>query len=669
MFLSPLDFPFWLYAFYFIIIIFVSFSIPGLVLLGRLRLGKFQTFVLGTMLGLALWIWQGFIFGYLGLRFMTYVYVFLFVLIWIYKITKKRKIKKINLRGIVFDKWILVILLLGICVQVSAVWFTGILISGDAYFCCGNISDSLYHIALTNEIIKTIPPYEPGMNGIVVHNYHYLSSLVVAELVRVYKLPLVAADYQFMTVFVSLFLGLTAIAFSKSLNLSRSFLLWLLFFLYFGGDFIYLFLLMLGKGLSFSMGSLEDGSIFLVNLPRAYAVTVLFSILTMLVLWIRKRRIFEGVLIGLMISVLIGLKVYIGLFALTGIVFLTIYYLLKKKWEIFPIFIVSVFGSFMFYFPVNSGAGGMYYTGFWLFENFISQPQFGLIRMELARTVYQQHNNVLRLIQYEGMYILIYIFCIFGSKIFAFFQTKKSLSQIPLPIHIFLISGLVVSGILGFFYQQNSGGSNSFNFIVNVFIISSIYAALAVSFWLSKLAKPIVIVFAIGLILIIIPRVVNQVYANIMWVRAQKGFSIPESQLYLLSVLNKINNKNSLVLVHSDFSEQEQTTPLTSFISDRPMYLSGEGILISHNIPIARRASLKKAIFKSANDLKVGKIIKNENIKFILLPEDADFVSTGSAEYLEVTIENEYGRLVQVSESKLNTFLDRMSKEKINEKL
>ncbi len=657
-----------LYALYFAIVIFLSFSVPGVVLLERYKLGKFQAFVLGTMLGLVLWIWQGFIFGYLGLRFMTYVYVFSFFLVWVYKIARKRKtifkVKKINIQHILNNKWILIVIFLGVLMQVSAVWFTGVLVSTGVYFCCGNISDSLYHIALTNQIVKTIPPYEPGMYGIIVHNYHYLSSLVVAELIRVYKLPLVATDYQFMSLFISLFLGLTAVSFSKSLNLSRNFLLWLLFFLYFGGDFIYVFLLILGKGLSFSMGSLEDGSIFLVNLPRAYAVTVLFSILSMLVLWIKKRRVFEGVLIGLMISVLIGLKVYVGIFALVGIVFLTVYFLFKKEWVILPIFITSILGSLVFYLPVNSGAGGIYYTGFWLFENFISQPQFGLIRMELARTIYQQHNNVLRLIEYEGIYILIYVFCIFGSKIIAFFQTKKSLSQIPLPIHIFLISGLVSSCILGFFYQQNSGGSNSFNFTVNVFILISIYAALAISFWLNRLIKPVAIVLAMGIILITVPRVMNQFYANAKWVIGQKGFFVANNQLDLLSALNKISEKNSLVLVHSDFSEQEPTTPLISFITDRPMFLSGEGILVSHNIPIAKRAGIKKTIFKSANDLRVGMAIRNENIQYILLPKGVDIVSTRSAEYLQIIKENKYGRLIKVSESKLIRFLDRMNKNK-----
>ncbi len=657
-----------LYALYFAIVIFLSFSVPGVVLLERYKLGKFQAFVLGTMLGLVLWIWQGFIFGYLGLRFMTYVYVFSFFLVWVYKIARKRKtifkVKKINIQHILNNKWILIVIFLGVLMQVSAVWFTGVLVSTGVYFCCGNISDSLYHIALTNQIVKTIPPYEPGMYGIIVHNYHYLSSLVVAELIRVYKLPLVATDYQFMSLFISLFLGLTAVSFSKSLNLSRNFLLWLLFFLYFGGDFIYVFLLILGKGLSFSMGSLEDGSIFLVNLPRAYAVTVLFSILSMLVLWIKKRRVFEGVLIGLMISVIIGLKVYVGIFALVGIVFLTVYFIFKKEWVILPIFITSILGSLVFYLPVNSGAGGIYYTGFWLFENFISQPQFGLIRMELARTIYQQHNNVLRLIEYEGIYILIYVFCIFGSKIIAFFQTKKSLSQIPLPIHIFLISGLVSSCILGFFYQQNSGGSNSFNFTVNVFILISIYAALAISFWLNRLIKPVAIVLAMGIILITVPRVMNQFYANAKWVIGQKGFFVANNQLDLLSALNKISEKNSLVLVHSDFSEQEPTTPLISFITDRPMFLSGEGILVSHNIPIAKRAGIKKTIFKSANDLRVGMAIRNENIQYILLPKGVDIVSTRSAEYLQIIKENKYGRLIKVSESKLIRFLDRMNKNK-----
>jgi hypothetical protein len=92
-----------------------------------------------------------------------------------------------------------------------------------------------------------------------------------------------------------------------------------------------------------------------------------------------------------MCSTVIGLKVYVGVFIFVGLTFLTFYYILKKRFDSIILYAVSLVGALIFYLPVNAQAGGMYYVGFWVFENFISQPKFELIHLELARNVYKDH--------------------------------------------------------------------------------------------------------------------------------------------------------------------------------------------------------------------------------------------------------------------------------------
>src|SRR5476649_454363 len=66
----------WLFSF--IVFIFVSFSIftvPGLVILGRRIMPWWIRYTLSSIIGVALWTWQGYLLGLLHLRFLTYVYV------------------------------------------------------------------------------------------------------------------------------------------------------------------------------------------------------------------------------------------------------------------------------------------------------------------------------------------------------------------------------------------------------------------------------------------------------------------------------------------------------------------------------------------------------------------------------------------------------------------
>lgn len=62
---------------------FLAFYIPGDVFVRRLRLSLLPRIVLALGFGLALWAFQGFVFGFLGWRFLTYVYLVVFAFLWL----------------------------------------------------------------------------------------------------------------------------------------------------------------------------------------------------------------------------------------------------------------------------------------------------------------------------------------------------------------------------------------------------------------------------------------------------------------------------------------------------------------------------------------------------------------------------------------------------------
>jgi hypothetical protein len=417
---------FWLYFFVFFIAVFVAFFIPGDFLIKRYNLSVLQRLILGTGIGMVLWGWQGFIFGYLGLRFLSYFYIIIFFLLWI-RIQSRKFIKTIT--GKTFFNnvdWIVVVLIiLGVGVQLSSVWFNGVYVKEGLFFCCSNLFDSILHIALTGQIVKNFPPFEPGMYGEIVHNYHYWGNLVVGDLIRVFRLPLIPTQNQYVMFLVSLFLGLSGIVLGQISGLGKSFYRWLVVFLYFGGDIIFILVSFMRREVNFQMSSIEDGAKFLVNPPRAISIVILFVGLSLFLLWLKKKNLFLGLLTFFILTSTIGFKVYTGFFALIGVSALLVLYLFRRKFQFILLFLVSMLVSATIYFPVNKDAGGLYFTGLSLFENFIVQPWMMLDRLELARRIYLEHHSWLRVMQYEVIFAFIFIATVLAQSLSDYYKIKN----------------------------------------------------------------------------------------------------------------------------------------------------------------------------------------------------------------------------------------------------
>ncbi len=67
----------------FLLAVVIAFYIPGDIFIRKLTLPVFQRVILALGLGLALWALQGFVFGFLGWRDLTYVYLLIAAILWL----------------------------------------------------------------------------------------------------------------------------------------------------------------------------------------------------------------------------------------------------------------------------------------------------------------------------------------------------------------------------------------------------------------------------------------------------------------------------------------------------------------------------------------------------------------------------------------------------------
>src|SRR3990167_9412905 len=207
----------------FILAVFVAFFIPGNLLLLPLKRTNFENIVLGTVLGIVLWSIQGYIFGFVGIRWMSYGYLTVVLILWIYYY-RKIFFKSLNFKiPQKIDYLSIFIIILGTFLNLSAVWYLGIKQSDGLFFCCRGVPDAIYHLSLTSQLINNFPPYEPGMSGVLLKNYHFLSNLVVADLSRVFGLDFVKVQFQFMSILLALLLGASAFILANILKLRITF--------------------------------------------------------------------------------------------------------------------------------------------------------------------------------------------------------------------------------------------------------------------------------------------------------------------------------------------------------------------------------------------------------------------------------------------------------------
>lgn len=645
--LTILDPLFWLSFLYFLTATFLAFYIPGNLIFKRFNLPRLSEITLSFGFGMILWAFQGSIFGYLELRWLTYIYLIICLLLYIktnYKYInfKKLKLPKINLL-------LLFLILSGALLQIISVLFLSTKFENGIYVCCVNAWDSFLHVGYVMEIAQKFPPFEPGSHGVQVTNYHYWGHIVTAELVRTFNLPPFQATLQFMGVFLSLMLGLCAVSFAQILNLKKQFSYYLVFFLYFGGDLLYILTLIFQHRFDLKPDPIHTGPHLLENFPLAFSVIVFLIGLNLIALYAQSKNIKFAVIAGIVLGTIVGFKVNLVFIAIGGLYALTFYKLLKRDFSLIIPSLIATIISFGIFISVKGTEGSLIFTGFWRAQNYIANPDVGLGNMELARQVYIAHNNLIKIALYNLFFLILTIISIFGLKLLGLIQTKRSLSTFPSEINIFLIPGLLVSAILGLFFIQNPGGANSVFFLIAVYIVCSFYTALSCYYFIPKLNKKLGMIIIVAIIFLSLIRSVSQAYFNLVLINNREGINFSNSELEALDYLSKLDTEGKLIQVDPE-NFHDNISPYVRIYADKPVFLSGRlNVVEAHNLDKGRIPKVE-TIFYSTDSGKIKKTLVENNIGYLYLENDRNLVSTKAGTFFEIIFKNKEFKILKLKD-------------------
>ena len=634
------------------IIVFVfawalAFFIPGDNLLKPLKLTLFARLILGTILGISIWALTGYFFGWIGARWLSYFYLVGNFLIWS-KLNLSFKFKLPSFKSKDVDWTIPLIIIGGSIFNLTAVWFMVTNLSEGIYFCCRGITDAIYHLALTNQIVKNFPPFEPGASDVLVKNYHFLSDLVVADLTRVFKIDIATLHFRYMSLLLALLLGSSTFILGQILKLKTLFAKWLALFLYASGDIIYLLLFLRRDGLNFDITILDDASKLLAGPPRAYSIVLFLGGVCLFSIWIKKRKILAGFWASIIFGSLIGFKVYTGIFALVGLGFLGIYFLWKQQFKMTLPLLIAFILSAALYLPTNSKAGGLKFNGFWRFENFMIHKDLKISKLEYSRLTSISEGKWVTVSLYELLFIGLYFTFLFGTVNLAWIQSRNSLKLLPSQLNIFLISGLFVTIFIGSFFLQKTGGANTVQFIIGAFIIGGIYAALAIYYWLRNIHGLILLCIAIVIILLTSARSVYEVLGNLDSISGKKGFVITKEETDGLLYLRNKTDPNAKIML-SEWMSKDQPFIYVSYFSDRPMFLASGGLLKDHGFDTSEKEKIVKNIMHSNDQQEVKQLLLDNKIDYLFLHSEVPSIVRNNPQFLKKVYENEKVNIFKVT--------------------
>lgn len=612
---------------WFLFAIYLAFFIPGVVTTGNILNKKslFEKITIGLTVGMVIWVFQGLILGYLHLRFLTYLYLLIFALI--YSKANKLTFKRIRFKKMSrLDLLITVIFVIGIFGQQFEFFITGFVFPSGVYSIMGSANDSVWHTSMISELIRRFPPIQPGLSGVIVYNYHYLSDFIVADLIRVFRLPLLAAQFQYTSILFSFLLGANAYVLAKTLKFSKSAAIIFVYLEYFSSDAIYILTFFTRHSFIFTVHPLEDGVMFLENPPRALSYIVVLCSVYFLYYLFKTRSLRTGIITILLLGSVIGFKVHTAFGVFGGLGLLSLYLLYKKDFKLMLVPIFTFIVTLLIHVPINKVSGIPFYAPFEMSRMFTVQPDLQLSRLELARRIYESAHNYLGEWRWDLIMLALFLFGQFGIKNVGWIPSKALFKKLGWPISLFLLGAIAGLLIIGTLFYQPIGGADIFNFYLALALFLSLFAAFNLGYLVDK-SKILAIVVISFIVIFTIPRWVYEITTFVAYFKVDRTLFYG-AELKSLEYLSKNTKENSVILV-ANTGQADSVYPYVGAFSKRDTFLSGQTVLIGHSIPYKDRQLTVDTIFNSSDSATVKKDLKINHINYIYFLSPSPELSPG----------------------------------------
>jgi hypothetical protein len=347
--------------------------------------------------------------------------------------------------------------------------------------------DGIWHLALINSALTSWPAKFPTYSGAVLSGYNALLDIVLSFVNFVTKIP--TSLLYFKIIPFAWFGSMVWVwnKFGRIYSKSKWYVSALMFFVFFGNSFSYLFRLFHEGTIWGASGILSMQSPQMLNNIQ-FALTL--PLLGLLLILFKKDELTwkDSLWIGCLNFLMMGLKFYGGVvaIAMSGVYVITL--LFQKKWNqglTAGIAAIIGFGLSMliFYNPLNAIGLPAILT---VKPMETVHPIIEEIGLFYAPSIANLRNNLyasgggIRLVLIELATLLVFIVFNWGTRIIGVLSIRRK------PFDYILITGILTGLLMNVLFIQRGEWWNTVQFLYYATFLSNIYAAQILSKWMDN---------------------------------------------------------------------------------------------------------------------------------------------------------------------------------------
>lgn len=507
--------------------------------------------------------------------------------------------------------------------------------------------DGVWHEALVGQLLKSIPPINPGFAGVRLTNYHFLYDALVAILSKVSALPPRYLVYILLPIFISVFLGQAIYYFVYQNWKSKKAATFALFFLYFGSSFGWILGVLRHTEIGGESAFWANQPVSMnLNPPFALSLLVIAVILILLSRYSKNKSIKAGLVIALLSGILIGIKAYAGFIVLFGLFVLSAKrYVFDKDTRLIIFTLIASSISFCIYKLTSSGASSLIQIEpLWLVNTMIDAgDRVGIPALTARRFAYLGDKKYIHYGVIELFSIILFVIGNMGTRIAALFVKPKKFR--PSDLDVFMLTSMLAAFVPPFVFVQKGNPWNIVQFFYYFLFFSGIYAGVL----LSRISREGVYKKAFFIVLLIITPISSAAtFRSWLYPNPPAYLSVKESEA--LSYLSA--QRTGTVLVHPFESAKrdlyKDPYPLSVYAdsayvsahSGMPVYLEDVEQQIILNTPYEGRLTKAISFFSTKDIVTANQFLENENIDYVYLPKIFEFPNAEEMYAMKKIFEN-----------------------------
>ncbi|KKQ18489.1 MAG: hypothetical protein US31_C0004G0051 [Berkelbacteria bacterium GW2011_GWA1_36_9] len=426
--------------------------------------------------------------------------------------------------------------------------------------------DGIWHQALIAQLIKGVPPENPGFAGVALSNYHYFFDLLTAATYKLTQIPVADLLYRFYPLSFSILLGLGTYFLVNMFTKNRRGVLLSLYFVYFAGSFGWIVDLIKKQAIGGESAFWANQPVSInLNPPFAISLLIIIAVILLYKYFEENKNYWVMSLFIILAGSLIEFKVYAGIILLGGLFLHSVQkIILERNFLPLKLFLGSSVLSAAVFLPQNSQSGNLLaFSPFWFIHSMIDFPdRVGWERLSIARPAYITRGEWWKFFLIEGVGFLVFILGNLGTRFVGLWKMRND---------SLILWMSVISLIMPVLFIQKGTNWNTIQFFYYFIYFAAIFSGLV---WVSIYQKiPKIIGFIlISFILLITPISSVATFRNAFYPNPPAMLSGGE-----LEALNFLQSKSDGVVLTYPFDKNLRSRfsdPYSLAVYDTSAYVS-----------------------------------------------------------------------------------------------